>query len=359
MRIKVSSRLFCILLFLASLSMMNGDTTNNMILSNMKQIKCIFSDLDGTLCHFERDTIKHGVKTTENKEMCTAIVRNKDGQTRACRLLPASTMGNGTVSERTIELVGKLRAHGVKFVIISGARTTTIQERLPFLPLVDAVACETGSKIFYPPDSTTEPVKASSWMMDEEWSKRFEKVTGPLNTDTPAVSRQGTLWDLFREMKALRLDPDARGYYGCFRVKCRSPESLEILSGIISDSHKLDSMGIAHAMNLGMYDFFPKSAGKGSTVRYLQQKWGLREEECVALFDDDNDLPMAALCGAGFLPGITSASVQARVEEERNWRIAESAGTGVFATEEILEQILQQVERLREEEKAKETLTSA
>ncbi len=33
------------------------------------------------------------------------------------------------------------------------------------------------------------------------------------------------------------------------------------------DTAKLDALGIAHAMNLGMYDFFPKAAGKGNTVR--------------------------------------------------------------------------------------------
>jgi hydroxymethylpyrimidine pyrophosphatase-like HAD family hydrolase len=45
-------------------------------------------------------------------------------------------------------------------------------------------------------------------------------------------------------------------------------------------------------MNLGMYDFFPSLAGKGPVVRFLQAKWGLKRDECIALFDDDNDIKM-------------------------------------------------------------------
>jgi len=37
-------------------------------------------------------------------------------------------------------------------------------------------------------------------------------------------------------------------------------------------------LGIGHAMNLGMYDFFPIRAGKGQAVRYLQTKWGFKVE---------------------------------------------------------------------------------
>lgn len=53
-------------------------------------------------------------------------------------------MGNGVVSEETIRLVDDLRKEGVKFVVVSGARTTTIMNRLPLLPRVDAAVSETG-----------------------------------------------------------------------------------------------------------------------------------------------------------------------------------------------------------------------
>jgi len=54
-----------------------------------------------------------------------------------------------------------------------------------------------------------------------------------------------------------------------------------------------------------MIDFFPSKAGKGPAVQFLQKKWGLKPSECIALFDDDNDIKMVEHCEAGFLPGIT------------------------------------------------------
>eukprot|EP00287_Rhodomonas_sp_CCMP768_P017850 CAMPEP_0202822352 /NCGR_PEP_ID=MMETSP1389-20130828/11008_1 /ASSEMBLY_ACC=CAM_ASM_000865 /TAXON_ID=302021 /ORGANISM="Rhodomonas sp., Strain CCMP768" /LENGTH=267 /DNA_ID=CAMNT_0049495255 /DNA_START=42 /DNA_END=845 /DNA_ORIENTATION=- len=252
-------------------------------------------------------------------------------------------MGAGTVSDRTVELIGKLREKGVKFVIITGARSTTVIERMPMLPMVDAVACETGSKVWYPPPSACNPPDANEWELDKEWASNFQHVTGPLETDVPAVQREGTLWELFREMKALLFDPDSRGYTGCFRVRCKTEEAVGRISEIVKDVRKLDDLGIGHAMNLGMYDFFPKAAGKGNTVRYLREKWGLKAEECVALFDDDNDIPMARECGTGYLPSITSESVRSRLSAEPRWHVAETAGSGVFATEEILERLLVQV----------------
>lgn len=111
-------------------------------------------------------------------------------------------------------------------------------------------------------------------------------------------------------MKAELFDPDARGYTGCFRVRCKTPEAVsqtrpirayrlrsirvsatfhprirlasfahpaantariqvERISATVKDVAKLDELGIGHAMNLGMYDFFPKVAGKGNTVRFV------------------------------------------------------------------------------------------
>lgn len=231
----------------------------------------------------------------------------------------------------------------MKFVIITGARSTTMIERMPLLPFVDAVACETGTKIWYPPESASDPPVQSEWVLDKEWARPFEQVTGPLDTELPAVQRQGTLWELYREMKAELFDPDARGYTGCFRVRCKTPEAVERISATVKDVAKLDELGIGHAMNLGMYDFFPKVAGKGNTVRYLKEKWGFTDDECVALFDDDNDIPMARECATGYLPSITSESVRSKIEHEKGWNVAKAAGTGVFATEEILEKLLLQV----------------
>ena len=79
-------------------------------------------------------------------------------------------------------------------------------------------------------------------------------------------------------------------------------------------------------------------------MAYLQRRYGLVPEQCVALFDDDNDLPMARRCEGGqLLPGLTSKSVARAALEHPEWKVAARAGQGVFAIEELLESLLEQV----------------
>ena len=74
---------------------------------------------------------------------------------------------------------------------------------------------ETGAKVLYPPASASmeDPPDASQLELDGDWSSCFREVTGPLDTDVPPLERKGTLWDLFRELAELGLEPDARGYW--------------------------------------------------------------------------------------------------------------------------------------------------
>jgi len=113
-------------------------------------IRAIFSDLDGTIVHFPKWFEAHGVTMPVRQPEASRceVLRASDGAARPCRLLPESTMGDGVVSDRTVELVAQLRAEGILFVIVTGARKSTTLERLPMLPAADAVVCETGSRIY-------------------------------------------------------------------------------------------------------------------------------------------------------------------------------------------------------------------
>ena len=51
-------------------------------------------------------------------------------------------MGPGMVSERSVELVDRLRAEGVMFVVVTAARKSTLLERLPLLPTCDVRASQ-------------------------------------------------------------------------------------------------------------------------------------------------------------------------------------------------------------------------
>ena len=303
------------------------------------RLKAIFSDLDGTVVHFPKWFEAHGTRIVSRDVVKkTAVVESPSGERRDCRLLPSSTMGDGFVSERTIELVKQLRDEGISFVIVTAARKSTLFERQPMLPACDAACCETGSRVYLGTDNGLDG-------LDLEWAARFEDITGPLERELDVSERPEALWAFFRLLQSsvAGLKCDARSYYGCFRVDTKDDPAVEAaLREVISAS--LPS-GVDWAMNLGKFDFFPALSGKGNVVSYLQQKFGVRPEESACLFDDDNDLPMAERCAIHLLPGLTSDSVRRAAMEHPGWVVAPSEGTGVFAIEECLEILLERVRR--------------
>jgi hydroxymethylpyrimidine pyrophosphatase-like HAD family hydrolase len=56
----------------------------------------------------------------------------------------------GVISARTLQQVAHLRRNDIKFVIVTGARTSTLLQRLPHLPAADAFVSENGGRIWYP-----------------------------------------------------------------------------------------------------------------------------------------------------------------------------------------------------------------
>jgi len=294
-----------------------------------RAVRAIFSDLDGTLVHFSQWFERHGVRIVtpadETLAAPKAVVADPAGEERICRVLPKSTMGLGYVSERTVELVDALREDGVRFVVITAARKSTLLERLELLPTCDVAVGECGTRIYY------------DGKLDMDWASRFEAVSGPLETDVPPEDRPQPLWRLCARMREAGLKVDTRSYFGCFRVDTQgSEEQAALVERFRAEMHA----SIACTMNLAKYDFYPAVCGKGNAVRYLQGKYDLRPEECAALFDDDNDLPMAAECCHRFLPALTSDSIVAAVKANPTWRVAKRCGQGVFAVEELLEFIL-------------------
>ncbi|KAG8470245.1 hypothetical protein KFE25_008666 [Diacronema lutheri] len=303
----------------------------------VRPVRVVFSDLDGTLVHFEPWFAKHGVRVVDRESAADgesardgfrAVVESGAGERRACRVLPPSTMGPGYVSDETVRLVDALRWRGVTFVVITAARKSTLLERLPHLPRADVYVCECGTRILYGDDLE----------LDRDWAARFEHISGPLETDVPADERPQPLWQLCRRMREAGLAVDTRSYYGCFRVSATCAEDVALVEALRAE---LDAHGvIGCSINLGKFDFYPASCGKGNAVRYLQAKLGLPKADSAALFDDDNDLPMAEECDQQFLPALTSDSIVAAVRAHPQWRVAARCGQGVFAVEELLEALL-------------------
>mmetsp|Transcript_37547 Transcript_37547/g.62167 ORF Transcript_37547/g.62167 Transcript_37547/m.62167 type:complete len:335 (-) Transcript_37547:308-1312(-) len=293
-------------------------------------IRAIFSDLDGTLVHFPVWFEQHGVQViSRDPEQSRIVVRSSRGEERACRLLPATTMYDGIVSERTVELIDSLRKEGLIFVIVTGARKSTLLQRIPLLPLADASVGESGSRIYVHD------------VLDEDWAAQLAPVCGPIERELPPEQRPEPLWQFFRLLLMQGFKMDSRSYYGCFRVDAKGDDTMERrLRQFISSELPPD---LDWAINLGKFDFFPRASGKHNAVIYLQKRFGLRPEECVCLFDDDNDLGMAQQCGVHLLPALTSRSVERAAAENPTWQVASRSGEGVFAIEELLEQLLQRV----------------
>ena len=176
-------------------------------LAGPPKVRAIFSDLDGTIVHFPAWFEEHGSKiVSRDPEAKHAVARSPSGEERTCRLLPSSTMGDGLVSERTIELVAELRERGIIFVIVTAARKSTLFERHPLLPAADASVCETGSRIYRGPNLDR---------LDEVWGARFEAISGPLERELDVSERPEPLWTFFRQLQSsvTGLKCDSRSYY--------------------------------------------------------------------------------------------------------------------------------------------------
>ena len=92
------------------------------------------------------------------------------------------------------------------------------------------------------------------------------------------------------------------------------------------------------ARNLGKADFFPSISGKGNAVQFLLAKLGIEAADAVALFDDENDLPMAAACAHACVLGKTHASIDAALLQNPHWHVATEHGP--LATEQVLQMLL-------------------
>jgi hypothetical protein len=88
--------------------------------SSDKAIHMVFSDIDGTLVHYQ-------VESSFDMEKGNRVLQ-----------LPSSATGmRGIISSRTLVYCRELRRER-KLVLISGMRTATLLKRLPYLPRADA-----------------------------------------------------------------------------------------------------------------------------------------------------------------------------------------------------------------------------
>eukprot|EP01065_Artemidia_motanka_P052318 TRINITY_DN9420_c0_g1_i2.p2 TRINITY_DN9420_c0_g1~~TRINITY_DN9420_c0_g1_i2.p2 ORF type:complete len:311 (+),score=127.07 TRINITY_DN9420_c0_g1_i2:758-1690(+) len=291
----------------------------------MRCPRIVFSDLDGTLVQFEAHFRPHGrIEHRPGDPPLTAWYVDNGGQERRCRVLPTSSIGCGLFSERSAELIRRLRCHSVAFVYVTGARKSTLLARLPFMPVADLAICETGGRLY-----------GTDGALDREWTELIERQSGPLDTALPPKERAGDLWKWYRLLADGGFAVDARSYTCCFRVSTKKAGTQEKLLQLVRERMPPT---LAFAQNLGNYDFFPAQSGKGNVARYVMRKRGIAAADAAALFDDDNDLPMAAAVGQPMVTQATHGMVRDAVRKNPHWVVAK--GHGPIAAEELLEQLL-------------------
>ena len=113
--------------------------------------RVVFSDIDGTLVHYPDIQDKYGkAQPCEDSRYQIYIPHDlgADDEPHMLLKLPQSATGlQGVISLDTLSMVQHLRNNGHRFVLVTGARTRTAIQRMPYLPMVDAFVMENGGRI--------------------------------------------------------------------------------------------------------------------------------------------------------------------------------------------------------------------
>ena len=303
-------------------------------------IGAIFSDMDGTIVHYPEAQAEHGSwGETSPSGRGLQFTAADTGEEAEILLLPpsVSTGVQGLISFRTLQLVRDIRARGVKFVVISGCRFATMMTRLPWLPASDAIVMENGGRIFL---RDPAGLCTTALVEDMAWRARMDHAAGPAAQDKlKPEAREGVLWDFYRRLAAEGWKLDTTSYTTMFRLKTKGAKTEADLQRVLREVPD----GIKCSVNLGCTDFYPAGSGKECAVDYLLAKFNVAPEAAVTMCDDNNDLGMAARTGHTYCPKISHASLAAAIEADpASFTVAKRGGT--FASDEVLEKILSQVQ---------------
>lgn len=301
----------------------------------MAPVRVLFSDLDGTLAHYEKDMKEYASIVGEPaKDGSVTIEYNQLGVQRECAVLGSLSSSTAYMSHETTRLVQHLRAAGVLIVIITGARSSTYLGRRAALPAADYEFFENGGRML------------ASGELVPEWTATFADEVGPVKATIepgddaapPPSDRTGKLWDLYREMKEAGWKVDARDYYTSFRVDVAGTTTPGLDDAAFAG---WDFRGLAYSFNLGKADIYPSTSGKAAAAKEVLRRHGLRSAHAVAMFDDHNDLELGELASRSFLPGVTHDSVLDALHRHDNWEMTNSRG--VLGTEEALAAVMRLV----------------
>uniref|UniRef100_A0A6U9S6Y9 Sucrose phosphatase-like domain-containing protein n=1 Tax=Picocystis salinarum TaxID=88271 RepID=A0A6U9S6Y9_9CHLO len=308
----------------------------------------VFADVDGTLVHYDDVMGKLG-SFSGRKDAEKGIHEFIDLQGNAHEMikLPPSTTGmQGVLSNETLSLVHQMRGNDQKettFVLISGARTTTMLQRLAYLPTCDAFVTENGGRIFFRNEKQRKT--ASPYVEDLLWLESHKDAIGSLDLAfNPPQDRQGPLWDVYRILAQRGWNLDVAGYITEFRVVATGESSEEeTLRNAIQEA---GDGKIRFSRNLGKYDVYPVSSGKAEAASYIRNNCSGRilrinkkYNRVVAICDDDNDVELAMDAHHVYVPCISSETLRLNIHRNPE-HFTLSKRMGPFATEDMLQALV-------------------
>lgn len=315
---------------------------------NTYPISIVFSDVDGTLVHYP-SSHNANIVEEENNDDDSNTMRNDITKRKMITLPKSATGSQGILSVRTITLCQQIRScytrrhdtssssssttninnDHVKFILISGMRTSTLFKRLPYLPRADAYCCESGGRIFYPipmndndddnndnlpashniihplvhPEDDNSKSQSFQLVEDMEWRKYMESYTGTdgYNENTIPIKQRtnSIVWDYANQLIQCGYQLDYNDYSTCFRIHKKQQTSLEkfdhllhhlmnrnqnqqqIIKNIINENDSelqhdnnnndipLPSFHLTTSTNLGCIDVYPSISGKNNWYVYF------------------------------------------------------------------------------------------
>ncbi|CAG9460177.1 unnamed protein product [Pedinophyceae sp. YPF-701] len=303
----------------------------------------VFTDVDGTIAHKEEDLLQHGrfelPKVPPDGLLLPRqvdFVERATGVRHPCvRCLPSARGSNAVISVATLERFAKLRAAGIKIVVVTGGRLATLASRLPALPVADAYIGESGGRIFYP---RKDGLTAAPLVEDMNWRQSMAEASKPdIDERVPPHEREGYVWDVYRDIAKAGLFADTM-YATTFRVKAPPEDDNNLLERwreeILTDSSKPYHGKVNVYFNLGMMDVVPPQSGKHRSAAYVLREFGGHWSRTAMLCDDENDMELARMVAKAYVPGFTHPAVEQEVREHpRHFVVAsEIAGKEVVAT---------------------------
>jgi hypothetical protein len=139
------------------------------------RIHIVFSDVDGTLAHYP--------KTLPTSSADNSGDESNNDPDSLVYLPPSATGMRGILSARTLRQCRAIRATGTRLVLISGMRTSTLLQRIPFLPRAHVYVCEAGGRVYRVVDDGDNSRKRKHYDAETSLEKQKESNNNNNNSE--------------------------------------------------------------------------------------------------------------------------------------------------------------------------------